>query len=126
MADQYAQYVVVDDIKLNSQLTLGEDVADLAGLLLAWDAWQDLTRAKKLEPRDGLSPEQRFFVGFAQWDCGSERPESLRLNARTNPHSPSRYRINGVVVNLPEFARAFACRPGQPMVKKPEDACRIW
>ena len=126
VADQYAQYVVVDDIKLNSQLTLGEDVADLAGLLLAWDAWQDLTRAKKLEPRDGLSPEQRFFVGFAQWDCGSERPESLRLNARTNPHSPSRYRINGVVVNLPEFARAFACRPGQPMVKKPEDACRIW
>lgn len=126
VADQYARYVVVDDIRINSHLTLGEDVADLGGLVLAWEAWRELVRDQQLEPRDGLTPEQRFFVGFAQWDCGSERPESLRLNALTNPHSPSRYRINGVVVNMPEFAQAFQCQAGQPMLKKPEDVCRIW
>ncbi len=126
VADQYAQYVVVDDVRINSQLTLGEDVADLGGLVLAWDAWRELVRDRQLEPRDGLTPEQRFFVGFAQWDCGSERPESLRLDALTNPHSPSRHRINGVVVNMPEFARAFACQAGQPMARQPDTICRIW
>ncbi len=126
VADQYAQYTVVDDIKINSQLTLGEDVADLGGTILAWLAWREETRGQKLEPRDGLTPEQRFFVGFSQWVCGGARPEALRLNARVNPHSPYAYRINGVVVNMPEFAQAFACKPGQPMVKEPEKVCRIW
>jgi endothelin-converting enzyme/putative endopeptidase len=126
VVDQYAQYVVVDDIKINSKLTLGEDVADLAGLQLAWDAWKEATAAMKLEPKDGLTPEQRFFVGFAQWDCANIRDESKRLNARTNPHSPPEYRINGVVVNMPEFAQAFSCKAGQPMVKDPAKVCRIW
>ncbi|HEY0512257.1 MAG TPA: M13 family metallopeptidase [Thermoanaerobaculia bacterium] len=126
VADQYAQYTVVDDIKINSQLTLGEDVADLGGLILAYIAWQEETRGQTLEPRDGLTPEQRFFVGFAQWDCGGDRPEALRLNARINPHSPHQYRINGVVVNMPEFAKAFACKPGQAMYKEPEKVCRVW
>jgi endothelin-converting enzyme/putative endopeptidase len=126
VVDQYAQYVVIDDIKINSKLTLGEDVADLAGLQLAWDAWKEATAAMKLEPKDGLTPEQRFFVGFAQWDCANIRDESKRLNARTNPHSPPEYRINGVVVNMPEFAQAFSCKAGQPMVKDPAKVCRIW
>jgi endothelin-converting enzyme/putative endopeptidase len=126
VADQYAQYVVIDDIKINSKLTLGEDVADLAGLQLAWDAWKDATAAQQPAPRDGLSPEQRFFVGFAQWACANVRDETKRLNARTNPHSPPEYRINGVVVNMPEFAQAFSCQPGQPMVKPPAAVCRIW
>jgi endothelin-converting enzyme/putative endopeptidase len=126
VADQYAQYTVVDDVKINSQLTLGEDVADLGGTILAWLAWKEETKGQKLEPRDGLTPEQRFFVGFSQWVCGGARPEALRLNARVNPHSPYPYRINGVVVNMPEFAQAFACKPGQPMVKEPEKVCRIW
>ncbi|HKI05812.1 MAG TPA: M13 family metallopeptidase [Thermoanaerobaculia bacterium] len=126
VTDQYAQYTVVDDLKINSQLTLGEDVADLGGTILAWLAWKEDTKDQKLEPRDGLSPDQRFFVGFSQWVCGGERPESLRLSARVNPHSPYAYRINGVVVNMPEFAQAFSCKPGQPMVKEPEKVCRIW
>ena len=126
VADQYAQYTVVDDIKINSQLTLGEDVADLGGLILAWLAWQQETQGQKLQPQDGLTPEQRFFVGFAQWDCGGDRPEALRLSARINPHSPHEYRINGVVVNIPEFAQAFACKPGQALFKEPEKVCRIW
>jgi putative endopeptidase len=126
VADQYAQYTVVDDVKSNSKLTLGEDVADLGGLILAYLAWQEETKGQKLEPRDGLTPEQRFFVGFAQWDCAGERPEFLRLMARVNPHSPHQYRINGVVVNMPQYAEAFHCKAGQPMVKEPDKVCRIW
>ncbi|MBI5480575.1 MAG: M13 family metallopeptidase, partial [Deltaproteobacteria bacterium] len=124
IADQYAQYVIVDDIKINSRLTLGEDIADLGGTRLAWMAWKAATTGRRLEPADGLTPEQRFFVGVAQWACGEERPEAARVRAITSPHSPYRYRINGVMVNLPEFGRAFRCRAGQPMVKaKP---CRVW
>ncbi|HYU32591.1 MAG TPA: M13 family metallopeptidase [Thermoanaerobaculia bacterium] len=126
VSDQYAQYTVVDDIKINSKLTLGEDVADLGGTILAWEAWKDATRGQTLAPQDGLTPEQRFFVGYAQWDCAGYRPEYLRLIAKVNPHSPAQYRINGVVVNMPEFAAAFQCKPGQPMVKEPEKVCRIW
>ncbi|HEV7671801.1 MAG TPA: M13 family metallopeptidase [Thermoanaerobaculia bacterium] len=126
VADQYAQYPIVDDLKINSQLTLGEDVADLGGEIIAYAAWKDATKDKKLMPVEGLTPNQRFFVGFAQWVCNNDRPENLRLRAKTDPHSPGRFRINGVVVNMPEFAQAFACKPGQPMVKKPEDVCRIW
>jgi len=124
VADQYAQYTVVDEIKINSRLTLGEDVADLGGELLAYMAWKDATRGQKLEPIDGFTPEQRFFIGFAQWACGDERAESRRVHAITDPHSPPEYRINGVAVNMPEFAAAFACNVGQPMVR--EKPCRVW
>ena len=126
VVDQYAQYVVVDDIHINSELTLGEDIADLGGTILAYDAWKAETTDVNLSSRDGLTPDQRFFVGFAQWACSNVRPEDLRLNALTNPHSPPKYRINGVVVNMPEFAQAFQCKADQPMVKKDEDVCRIW
>ena len=122
--DQYSQYIVVDDVHLNGKLTLGENVADLGGEILAYIAWKDATRDLKLEPIDGLTPDQRFFIGFGQWDCSNERPEQLREWAITNPHSPSRDRINGVVVNMPEFEQAFSCKAGQPMVNpKP---CKVW
>ncbi len=124
VSDQYAQYTVVDDIKINSKLTLGEDAADLGGTLLAYIAWKRATEGKDLQPVDGFAPEQRFFIGMAQWACGSERPESRRVKAVTDPHSPNEYRINGVVANMPEFGRAFACKAGQPMVR--ENACKIW
>lgn len=124
--DQYAQYIVVDDIHINSKLTLGEDVADLGGEILAYMAWQDAAKGQTLTPRDGLTPEQRFFVGFAQWACENERPEELRMRAATDPHSPGEDRINGVVVNMPEFAKAFACNAGQPMTKPPEKVCKVW
>jgi putative endopeptidase len=124
--DQYAGYIVVDDIHINSKLTLGEDVADLGGEILAYIAWQDATKGQALKPRDGLTPEQRFFVGFAQWACSNERPEDLRVRAATDPHSPGEYRINGVVVNMPEFAKAFGCKGGQPMTKPSEKVCKVW
>lgn len=124
IADQYAKYTIVDDIRINSKLTLGEDVADLGGLMLAWVAWKAETAGKTLEARDGLDPHQRFFVGYAQWACENDRPENLRVKALTDPHSPGRYRVNGLVVNVPEFEKAFSCKAGQPMVAAKR--CRVW
>jgi endothelin-converting enzyme/putative endopeptidase len=126
VSDQYSSYVVVDDVHINGALTMGEDVADLGGEILAYIAWKDATKGKNLQPIDGLTPEQRFFIGYAQWDCANERPEDLRMRAQVDPHSPAQYRINGVVVNMPEYAEAFACKPGQPMVKPTEKVCRVW
>jgi putative endopeptidase len=124
--DQYAQYVVVDEVHINSKLTLGEDVADLGGEILAYIAWKGATADKQLTPVDQLTPEQRFFVGFAQWACANERPEELRMRAVTDEHSPAKYRINGVVENMPEFSQAFSCRAGQPMVNPPQKICKVW
>jgi endothelin-converting enzyme/putative endopeptidase len=124
IVDQYAKYVVVDDVKINSRLTQGEDIADLGGLLLAWTAWKAEIAGEKLADRDGLTPEQRFFVGYAQWACENDRPENLRVKALTDPHSPAKYRVNGLMVNVPQFQQAFACKAGQPMVA--EKRCRIW
>jgi endothelin-converting enzyme/putative endopeptidase len=123
---QYAQYVAVDDIHINSKLTLGEDVADLGGTILAYIAWKDATKDKDLQPADGLTPAQRYFVGMAQWACGEIRPQQARELAITDPHSPPKYRINGVVVNIPEFGEAFSCKAGQPMMKPKDKVCRVW
>jgi putative endopeptidase len=122
--DQYAEYIIVDDIHINSKLTSGEDVADLGGTLLAYIAWKKQIETQKLPNADGFTPDQRFFVGMAQWACENERPENLRVGAITNPHSPGFARINGVVSNMPEFQHAFSCKAGQPMVHAP--ACRVW
>jgi putative endopeptidase len=124
--DQYSSYVSVEDVHLNGKLTLGENVADLGGEILAFMAWQSKTSGMNLQATDGLTPEQRFFVGFAQWDCANERPDDLRMRAAVDPHSSAKFRINGVVVNMPEFAKAFGCKPGQPMVRPPEQICRVW
>jgi endothelin-converting enzyme/putative endopeptidase len=122
--DQYAQYVIVDDIHINSKLTSGEDVADLGGTLLAYIAWQRQEEGKTLQNVDGFTPDQRYFIGMAQWACENDRPENLRVSAITNPHSPGFARINGVVSNMPQFQKAFSCKAGQPMVHTP--TCRVW
>jgi len=132
--DQYAGYVVVDDIHINSKLTSGEDVADLGGTLLAYIAWQkqlasQTTQAAGPAPDTsgaigGFTPDQRFFVGMAQWACENQRPENLRVSAITDPHSPGFARINGVVANMPQFQKAFGCKSGQPMVHTP--TCKVW
>jgi endothelin-converting enzyme/putative endopeptidase len=122
--DQYARYVIVDDIHINSKLTSGEDVADLGGTLLAYIAWKKQTEGQTLHDADGFTPDQRFFVGMAQWACENDRPENLRVQAATDPHSPGFARINGVVSNMPQFAKAFGCKTGQPMVHVP--ACKVW
>jgi endothelin-converting enzyme/putative endopeptidase len=122
--DQYAKVVVVDDLHINSKLTSGEDVADLGGTLLAYIAWKKQTEGLDLQPKDGFTPDQRFFVGMAQWACANERPENQRLQVATDPHSPDFQRINGIVSNMPQFQKAFGCKAGQPMVHEP--TCRVW
>jgi endothelin-converting enzyme/putative endopeptidase len=122
--DQYAGFVVVDDIHINSKLTSGEDVADLGGTLLAYIAWKKQTEGQTLTPAEGFTPDQRFWVGMAQWACSNERPENLRVTAVTDPHSPGFARINGVVSNIPQFQKAFGCKAGQPMVHTP--TCKVW
>ena len=98
--------------------------AERLGEILAWIAWKAEVAGKHLEDRDGFTPEQRFFIGFAQWACENQRPENLRMSAITNPHSPGQYRINGVAVNMPEFQQAFHCKEGQPMVAGTR--CMVW
>ena len=124
VVDQYSSYVAVDDIHINGKLTNGEDIADLGGTLLAYYAWKHATEGQDLKPVEGLTPDQRFFVGMAQWACGEVRPELKRERALTDPHSPLEYRVNGVVSNIPEFRTAFSCTASQPMVR--ENACRVW
>jgi putative endopeptidase len=124
VVDQYSGYTIIDDVKINGKLTNGEDLADLGGTLLAYLAWKEETKNLKLDPIDDLAPEQRFFIGYGQSWCTSTRDEEKRLRATLDPHSPDRYRANGVVSNLPEFREAFHCKTGQPMVR--EKVCRVW
>jgi endothelin-converting enzyme/putative endopeptidase len=124
ISDQYSQYVILDDVKINGKLTLGEDVADLGGLILAYMAWQDESKDKQLQPLEGFTPEQRFFIGYAQSWCSNTRDETKRMLATIDSHSPDKYRANGVLSNLPEFQQAFQCKPGSAMVR--ENRCRVW
>ncbi|MFZ1142613.1 MAG: M13 family metallopeptidase [Candidatus Sulfotelmatobacter sp.] len=124
ISDQYSTYTIIDDIKINGKLTLGEDVADLGGLILAYKAWKDDTKGQRLEPIDGLTPDQRFFVGYGQSWCGQSRDETKRLRATVDPHSPEKYRTNGVVSNMPQFQEAFHCKAGSPMVN--QNRCSVW
>jgi endothelin-converting enzyme/putative endopeptidase len=124
ISDQYSQYIAVDDVKVNGQLTLGENVADLGGMMLAYMAWKTETQGQKLEPIDGFTPEQRFFIGYGQSWCSSTRDETKRMYATIDPHSPDKYRVNGVVSNSPQFQQAFQCKAGSAMVR--EKRCRVW
>ncbi|MGA8432794.1 MAG: M13 family metallopeptidase [Candidatus Sulfotelmatobacter sp.] len=124
ISDQYSSYTVIDDVKINGKLTLGEDVADVGGLILAYMAWKQDTQGQNLQPIDGLTPDQRFFVGYGQSWCSNERDETKRMRATVDPHSPEKYRTNGVVSNMPEFQQAFHCKAGSPMVNA--NRCRVW
>lgn len=124
---EYSSFVAVDDLHLNGKLTLGENTADNGGARIALMALHDLMAQSKQDPKkkvDGYTPDQRYFLGFARVWCQNTTPELLRLGVRTDPHSPGRWRVNGVVENMPEFQKAFGCKPGQPMA--PENACRVW
>jgi putative endopeptidase len=123
IANEYSGFTSVDDVKLNGKLTLGENSADNGGLRVAYMALEDTLKGKK-EVVDGLTPEQRFFVGFAQVWCENVRPEEARSRAMTDPHSPGRFRVDGTLQNMPEFQKAYACKAGQPMVSA--NACRVW
>jgi endothelin-converting enzyme/putative endopeptidase len=122
--DQYSSYTAVDDVHLNGKLTLGENTADNGGVRLALMAYLTSAASTAARTLDGFTPEQRVFMGWAQVWCENARPEYSRLQAQTNPHSPGRYRVNGVLSNMPEFRKAFACKADAPMVR--QDQCRVW
>jgi putative endopeptidase len=121
--DQYAKYQPLPGVNLNGKLTLGENIADVGGLKLALLAY----RAKHPEPAQdgaGFSAEQRLFLSFAQGWCAKRREAYSRMLVTVDPHSPPEFRVNGVVVNLPEFAQAFSCPAGAPMA--PQERCSVW
>ncbi len=124
---EYGSFVVVDDVKVNGKLTLGENTADNGGLRLAFMAFLEDAKRKNIdlkEKQGGYTPIQQFFLGHGQTWCGDTRPEQLRLQVQTDPHSPRQFRVNGVVENMPEFGEAFGCKTGQPMM--PQKVCRVW
>ncbi len=124
---EYGNFVAVDDVKVNGKLTLGENTADNGGLRLALIAFLADAKRKGIDltqKQDGYTPLQQFFLGHGQGWCGNTRPEQIRLQVQTDPHSPRKFRVNGVVENIPEFGEAFGCKRGQPMV--PENVCRVW
>jgi len=124
---EYSSFVAVDDAKVNGRLTLGENTADNGGLRLAFIAFLADAKRKNIDlnqKQDGYTPIQQFFLGQGQSWCGSTRPEQLRLQVQTDPHSPREFRVNGVEQNMPEFGQAFGCKVGQPMM--PQNVCRVW
>ncbi|GIL41723.1 metallopeptidase [Rhodospirillales bacterium TMPK1] len=124
IVDQFSGYTVVDDVKENGKLVQGESIADLGGLAVAYRAFQKTEQAKKGEKIDNLTPEQRFFLSYGQIWAENSRPEFARLQALTDPHPAAKFRVNGTVSNLAEFAKAFQCKPGSAMVRA--TACKIW
>jgi endothelin-converting enzyme/putative endopeptidase len=131
VADEYSGFVAVDDLHVNGRLTLGENLADIGGLRLAYLAYLDhaekagvdLTKPGSAE-YGGLTPVQQFFAAYGQGWCESRRPEMTRDIVQTDPHSPEVFRVNGVVQNLPEFQKAFGCKTGSPMA--PVKRCSVW
>jgi predicted metalloendopeptidase len=122
--NEYDSFVVVDDVHLKGKLTLGENTADNGGIRIAHLALLDVLGTTPTKEIDGYTPEQRFFISFAQIWCQNQTPEVARLQALTNEHSTGRFRVNGVVSNSADFAKAFSCKPGSAMIRKP--ACRVW
>ncbi len=127
MVKQYDAIEAVPGVHLNGKLTLGENLADLGGLWLAWLAWLDKAEAAHLDMNaktDGYTPDQRFWIAYAQQWCTQTRPEQLRSQAEGDPHAPDEYRTNSVLQDLPEFAKSFSCKKTAAMVAaKP---CRVW
>jgi putative endopeptidase len=133
LVNEYGSFTAVDDVKVNGKLTLGENTADNGGVriaLMALMAREAMDGAQSAHETDeqgsehGMTTEQQFFLGFAQNWCSNERPEFIRMLAQVDPHSPDALRVKGVLVNTPEFAKAFGCKAGQPMA--PVKSCRVW
>jgi putative endopeptidase len=127
-ADEYSGFVSVKDaqgdVKLNGRLTLGENTADNGGLKLAYMALMNIIGNTPVKPIDGYTPQQRFFISYGQIWCQNVTDQQARKLAIIDPHSPGRWRVNGVVQNSAAFQEAWGCKAGQPMVS--EKACRVW
>lgn len=126
MADLYSSFVAVEDLHVNGKLTLGENIADFGGLSIAYDGLQIALKDKPQEKIDGFTPEQRFFMSWAQAWRTLYRPEALKVQVQTNPHSPGKWRTNGPLLSMPAFSKAFDCKQGDPMVLPDSSRVDIW
>jgi endothelin-converting enzyme/putative endopeptidase len=129
LVDEYNRFSPIEGVSLNGKLTLGENTADNGGIHLAYAALMD-DLAKKTIPvsqkEDGYTQAQQFFLGYAQIWCQNVRPEAARMLAQTDPHSPGKFRVNGVVSNSLQFSQAFGCKPGDAMYPASGKGCRVW
>jgi putative endopeptidase len=124
--DQYNAFVVLDSLHVNGALTLGENLADIGGLAIAWDAFKLTEQGKSSQLIDGFTPDQRFFLGFGQAWRIVNRPERVRTGINTDPHSPDEYRVLGPLSNFDPFYQTFHVTEKNKMYRKPEDRARIW
>lgn len=126
VVNQYNNYTVLDNLRLNGQLTLGENLADLGGITLAYQAFKLTKQGQSTEKVDGFTPDQRFFLGFAQVWRIKVRDETERAGISTDPHSPAKFRVNGPLTNFAPFYRAFDVKPGQKLYKPEIDQAKVW
>jgi putative endopeptidase len=126
LVEQFNQYTVADGLKVNGQLTLGENIADLGGASIAFDAYQLRLRKTERKDIDGFTPEQRFFMSFALFERENRRPEAEKTQVLTDPHSPGQFRINGPASNLPEFYEAFKVEKNDALYREPTKRAKIW
>src|SRR5258708_11108372 len=117
IANQYDAYTVLDSVHVNGRLTLGENAADIGGLAVAYAALEKSLQGKPHTTVDGFTPEQRFFLAWAQIWRQNVTPQQQKVLINIDPHSPGRWRTNGPLSNMVEFAQAFGCKPGDPMVR---------
>ena len=123
---QYDAYSPMDSVHVNGKLTMGENLADFGGLSVAYSALQKAIAGKNVPNYDGFTPEQRFFLSWAQVWHTNDRPEYLRSLILTNPHSPAQYRTVGPLQNMPQFYEAFGCKQDAKMVRAENMRARIW
>jgi len=124
VSDEYSNFTAIDDLKVNGPLTLGENVADNGGMRVAYMALLSTLAGKQPAAIDGLTPQQRFFLGWANGWCQNRTDALSRMLVTVDPHSPGKWRVNGVVSNMPEFQEAYHCKPNAAMVR--QNACRVW
>jgi predicted metalloendopeptidase len=127
IVDQYAAYEAVPGVHLDGKLTAGENIADIGGVkigFLAYQSWRTRQNPPPPAQVEGLSDEQLYYLAYGQSWCAKVRPEQLETNAHTNPHSPPMWRVNGVIVDQPGFAKAYHCAVGTPM--NPGKSCSAW
>ena len=124
---QFDSYYIEPGLHHNGKLVAGESIADLGGAVIAWEAWQRSLQGKPKPPViDGFTPEQRFFLGWAQVWAQNIRPQEARRRNTIDPHPLARFRVNGPLSNMPAFAQAYQCKDGDPMVRPPDKRCQIW
>ncbi len=126
VSQQFSKFQPLDSVYVNGDLTMGENLADLGGLNIAYQAFEKTPEAKSHQKLDGFTPEQRFFLAYAQVWRTNARPEYLRQQVQTDPHSPAQFRTNGPLMNMPEFYQAFGCKDDAKMVRAQVDRAKVW